>query len=169
QCPRDTGHRLRSVIKSYDGEVDCLTLPSVANELKDAHRKFRSVLAGCAWTFFFLALLSAAAKHASAQCQGSLTSPEDAAHCTAVSSVPMSKAEIDPNKPYRLEELIDIAETNNPRTRIAWEAAKQAANRLGLARSDYFPHLAALALSGDQRVIEPWPKPLGAPSGYFLI
>jgi len=81
----------------------------------------------------------------------------------------MSKAEIDPIKAYRLEELIDIAETNNPRTRIAWEAAKQAANRLGIARSDYFPHLAALALSGDQRVIEPWPKPLGAPRGYFLV
>jgi TolC family type I secretion outer membrane protein len=81
----------------------------------------------------------------------------------------MSRAQIDPTKPYRLEELIDIAETNNPRTRIAWEAAKQAANVLGIARSDYFPHLAALALSGDQRVIVPWPKPLGAPSGYFLI
>ncbi len=81
----------------------------------------------------------------------------------------MSKAEIDPIKAYRLEELIDIAESNNPRTRISWEAAKQAASRLGIARSDYYPHLAALALAGDQRVIEPWPKPLGAPRGYFLI
>jgi len=60
----------------------------------------------------------------------------------------MSKVEIDPAKPYRLEELIDIAETNNPRTRIAWEAAKQAANRLGIARSDYYPHLAARGASG---------------------
>jgi outer membrane protein TolC len=94
---------------------------------------------------------------------------EDAARCTTRSSVPMSKADIDPTKAYRLEELIDIAETNNPRTRIAWEAAKQAANRLGMARSDYFPHLAALALAGDQRVIEPWPEPLGATRGYFLI
>jgi len=81
----------------------------------------------------------------------------------------MSKAEIDPTKPYRLEELIDIAESNNPRTHIAWEAAKQAANRLGIARSDYYPHLAALVLSGDQRAIEPWPRPLGAPNGYFLV
>jgi outer membrane protein TolC len=115
-----------------------------------------------------LALL-AAAKGASAQCQGPLTSLEHAAFCTAQSSAPMSKAEIDPARPYRLEELIDIAETNNPQTRIAWETAKQAANRLGIARSDYFPHLAALALSGDQRDIVPWPKPLGAPRGYFLI
>src|SRR5208283_4581017 len=29
--------------------------------------------------------------------------------------------------------------------------------------------LAALVLSGDQRVVEPWPEPLGAPRGYFLI
>ena len=126
-------------------------------------------LPAVAMTIAILMLLPAGAGRASAQCQGSLTSVEDAAWCTARSNVPMSKAEVDPTKPYRLEELIDIAESNNPRTRIAWEAAKQAANRLGIARSDYFPHLAALVLSGDQRVIEPWPKPLGAERGYFLI
>ncbi len=82
--------------------------------------------------------------------------------------MPLSETKIDPQKPYRLEELIDIAETNNPRTRIAWEAAKQAADRIGIARSDYFPHLAALALSGDQRLIVPFPKELGASRGYIL-
>ncbi len=133
------------------------------------HRRYCSVRAGLAWTYIFLVLLCAGDKRASAQCEGPITSLEIAARCTARSSVPMSKAEIDPAKPYRLEELIDIAETNNPRTRIAWEAAKQAADGLGIARSDYFPHLAALVLSGDQRVIEPWPTPLGASRGYFLI
>jgi len=138
-------------------------------------------MSGCAWSRYvcvrpslasacivFLSLC-AGAQAASAQCQGPLTSLESAAQCTAQSSVPMSKAEIDPSKAYRLEELIDIAESNNPRTHISWEAAKQAANAQGIARSDYYPHLAALVLSGDQRVIEPWPKPLGAPRGYFLI
>ena len=138
-------------------------------------------MSGCAWSRYvcvrpslasacivFLSLC-AGAQAASAQCQGPLTSLESAAQCTAQSSVPMSKAEIDPSKAYRLEELIDIAETNNPRTRISWEAAKQAANRLGIARSDYYPHLAALVLAGDQRVIEPWPEPLGAPRGYFMV
>src|SRR5271157_1624788 len=142
---------------------------SVVLEPKRVCRRYRSVTASLAWTYVLLLWLSAGAIRASAQCQGPLTSLEVAARCTARSSAPMSKAEIDPAKPYRLEELIDIAETNNPRARIAWEAAKQAANGLGIARSDYFPHLAALVLSGDQRVIEPWPRPLGASRGYFLI
>ncbi len=144
-----------------------ITMPG--EETKLVRRGHLSVLRGFARGAIILGLLSAGDKITTAQCQGSLTSLQDAAHCTAQSSVPMGKAEIDPTKPYRLEELIDIAETNNPRTRISWEAAKQAANALGIARSDYFPHLAALALSGDQRVIEPWPEPLGAPRGYFLI
>lgn len=103
------------------------------------------------------------------QCQGQISSPDIAADCTARSNAPISKAEIDPTKAYSLEELIDIAESNNPRTRIAWESAKQAAERLGIARSDYYPHLAGLALAGDQHIIQPWPKPLGVPNGYFLL
>jgi outer membrane protein TolC len=116
-----------------------------------------------------LLLLALSVPHTHAQCQGKLDSLEIAATCTARNNAPISKADIDPKKAYSLEELIAIAESNHPRTRIAWEAAKQAAERLGIARSDYYPHLAILALGGDQRVIEPWPKPLGAPSGYFLI
>ena len=114
-------------------------------------------------------LLLAGASRANAQCQGKLSSLDVAADCTARNNTPTLKADIDPNKPYSLEELIDVAESNNPRARIAWESAKQAAGRLGIARSDYYPHLAALALGGDQRAIEPWPKPLGAPNGYFLV
>jgi len=111
----------------------------------------------------------AAATHAGAQCQGKLSSLETAANCTARNSAPMSKAEIDPKKPYSLEELIDLAETNNPQTRIAWESAKQAAERLGMARSEYYPHLAALALAGDARATVAWPKSLGAANGYFML
>lgn len=91
-----------------------------------------------------------------------------AAACTTRNNAPMSRAVIDPHKPYRLEELIDLAETNNPQTRTAWEAAKEAAARLGIARSDYFPRLAAIALFGDQRSIYPFPKPL-APRGYVVV
>src|SRR5262249_56935258 len=46
---------------------------------------------------------------------------------------------IDPNKRYNLVELIDIAERVNPETRVAWEAARQAALSLGLAQTAYFP------------------------------
>jgi outer membrane protein len=115
-----------------------------------------------------ICLLLFAAPSAFGQCQSSVTTVAAAANCTAKFDVPLSQTQIDPQKPYRLEELIDIAETNNPRTRIAWESAKQAADRIGIARSDYYPHLAALALSGDQRLIVPFPKELGASRGYIL-
>jgi outer membrane protein TolC len=64
--------------------------------------------------------------------------------------------------------LIDLAERNNPRTRIAWERARQRADELGIARSAYYPVLAGEAAFGDQRIIEPFPKPL-APRGYVMI
>ncbi len=114
-------------------------------------------------------LLLAGASRARAQCQGTLSSTDVAADCTARNNTPALKADIDPKKAYSLEELIDVAESNNPLTRIAWESAKQAAERLGIARSEYYPHLAALALAGDERAIEPWPKPLGVANGYFLL
>jgi len=169
QSPSDAWYRSRKAAETYDAEVDrILSSFRTLGPIRVCQR-FPCGLAGITGICMLLVLLSAGSKGANAQCQGSLTSLDDAARCTAVSSVPMSKAEIDPAKAYRLDELIDIAESNNPRTRIAWEAAKQAATRLGIARSDYYPHLAALVLAGDQREIEPWPRPLGAPNGYFLV
>src|SRR5208282_2744780 len=103
-----------------------------------------------------------------AQCQGAVGPIASATVCTANNTPPAADAQIDPQKPYRLDELIDFAETNNPRTRISWEQAKQAADKLGIARSEYFPHLAALALFGDQRQINPFPEPL-APRGYVMV
>ena len=127
------------------------------------------LIRGAAALWGVLLVLLAVAPTGRAQCQGTLSSVDAAADCTAKKTAPMSKADIDPNKPYTLEELINIAESNNPRTRISWESAKQAAERLGLARSEYYPHLAALALAGDYRQTIPWPKPLGAANGYFMI
>jgi outer membrane protein TolC len=83
-------------------------------------------------------------------------------------ALPSVISRLDANHPYRLEELIDLAERNNPQTRIAWEAARQSAARLGIDQSAYYPHLAALALIGDQRLINPFPKPL-APRGYVMV
>ena len=67
-----------------------------------------------------------------------------------------------------MAELIDIAEHNNPRTRIAWERAKQKADQLGIERSAYYPILAGVATFAGQRSIEPFPKPL-APLGYITV
>jgi len=54
---------------------------------------------------------------------------------------------IDQAKTYSLPELIDLAETQNPETRFAWERARAQAATLGLARSELYPTLAATALS----------------------
>ena len=66
---------------------------------------------------------------------------------------PLKSAEpspIDPQKRYHLVELIDIAERANPETRVAWEAARQAAIGVGLVESEYFPVLTLSALGGYQ-------------------
>jgi outer membrane protein TolC len=57
---------------------------------------------------------------------------------------------LDPTQVHTLAELIDRAEQKNPRTRIAWEAAKQQAARLGIARSTLYPFLASQVFVGKQ-------------------
>jgi outer membrane protein TolC len=57
------------------------------------------------------------------------------------------KFSIDSSKTYSLGDLIDLAETHNPETRLAWERARSQAATLGLARSELYPTLAATALS----------------------
>src|SRR5438445_495839 len=58
---------------------------------------------------------------------------------------------IEPDKTYSLAELIDLAEAHNPETRVAWENARAEAAALGIARSELYPTLAAVALSGVDR------------------
>jgi outer membrane protein len=114
-----------------------------------------------------LALLSAG-RPVHAQCTALATTSQAAADC-ARRSVPVDRtALIDSARPYPLAELIDIAETNNPRTHIVWERAKQAADRLGIAKSAYYPVLSGIAAFADERIIEPFPKPL-APRGYVMV
>ena len=103
-----------------------------------------------------------------AQCAGLASTPRAASDCVA-RSIPIEKiATIDPNRSYTLAELIDIAEHNNPRTRIVWERAKQKADQLNIEKSAYYPVLAAAAVFSDERIIEPFPKPL-APRGYTMV
>jgi len=62
-----------------------------------------------------------------------------------------SSFRIDLDKTYSLSELIDLAESHNPETRVAWERARAQAAALGVARSELYPTLAATALSGVAR------------------
>ena len=126
----------------------------------------------CNWRRVYpLALLIASGfqgkGHALGQCAGIASSLEKAAECAAHEMPMTTVTTIDPSRPYGLAELIDLAEQNNPQTRIAWERAKQKADDLGVAKSAYFPVLAGVAAFGDQRIINPFPKPL-APRGYVL-
>jgi outer membrane protein len=103
-----------------------------------------------------------------AQCAGIASTPGAAADCAAHAIPVDSVAKLDPTHLYTLAELIDIAEHNNPRTRIVWERAKQKADELGIAKSAYYPVLAGVAAFSDERIIEPFPKPL-APRGYVMV
>jgi outer membrane protein len=57
----------------------------------------------------------------------------------------------DPTATYTLSELVNIAEQNNPDTRVAWENAKARAADLGIAKATLYPTLAAAALAGSTR------------------
>jgi outer membrane protein len=102
------------------------------------------------------------------QCAGIATTPAAAADCAAHAIAQDRAASLDPRHPYTLAELIDLAERNNPRTRILWEHAKQRVEALGVEKSAYYPVLAGLAAFGDLRQIEPFPKPI-APRGYVMV
>lgn len=58
---------------------------------------------------------------------------------------------VDGDKIYSLAELIDLAEAHNPETRVGWENARAQAAALGIARSELYPALSAVALSGVDR------------------
>ncbi len=58
---------------------------------------------------------------------------------------------IESGRAYSLTELIDLAEAHNPETRVAWENARAQAAALGIARSELYPTLTAVALSGVDR------------------
>ena len=73
------------------------------------------------WMLIFsFVLLSVSEMPAWFQCAGMASSPRKASDCAA-HYVPSSKiASLDPSHPYSLAELVDIAERNNPRTRVLW-------------------------------------------------
>lgn len=108
------------------------------------------------------------ASNTAAQCVSVITDEAAAAKCTAQVTAPPGLMEVHPAKTYSLDELIDVAESNNPRTRIVWEQAKQAAERVGIAKSTYYPQLAGTALFGNQKFINPFPRPY-APHGYTMV
>lgn len=58
---------------------------------------------------------------------------------------------IDARHVYTLAELIDLAQTNNPNTKVAWERARRAALGVGMVEALYLPALTATVVGGAQR------------------
>jgi outer membrane protein len=132
--------------------------------------RYRLIKCGAPSKVFLLALslFIFSVKESAGQCAGTVSSPRVAADCAARETPREGTAILDPAHPYTLAELIDVAEHHNPSTRTIWERAKQRARELGLAKSAYYPELEGLAVSGDQRSIEPFPKLL-SPRGYIMV
>ncbi|AJG23513.1 TolC family protein [Cupriavidus basilensis] len=69
---------------------------------------------------------------------------------------------LDPAHAYSLPELIDMAESANPLTRIAWNDARNAALAAGIAKASYLPHISAAAMGGYQTGHLSTSTPLGS-------
>jgi outer membrane protein len=67
----------------------------------------------------------------------------------ALRQVP-SPPSVDAGKVYSLSELIDLAESSNPATRVAWNDARRAALAAGIAESAFLPNITATAIGGYQ-------------------
>ncbi len=162
--PDSSGKRIRGIARTRRGWL------AIAGVLLTMHlAKFQVIEFNRALNVLFLSLLLAfSAARAPGQCAGEVSSPAAVADCEARETPREGTATLDPDHPYTLAELIDVAEHHNPATRTIWERAKQKARELGLAKSAYYPELDGLAVFGDERLINPFPKPL-APRGYVMV
>ena len=66
----------------------------------------------------------------------------------ALAKVTIPSPAVDPEHAYTLAELIDIAQSSHPQTRIAWDNARRAALAEGIAQSAYLPHVSASVIGG---------------------
>lgn len=100
---------------------------------------------------FLLGPSLALAQSAPASADRPWHSPQEMPVADAARKLTEFRFEIESTKTYSLPELIDLAETHNPQTRVAWERARAQAAALGIARSELYPTLAAVAVSGVHR------------------
>jgi outer membrane protein TolC len=64
--------------------------------------------------------------------------------------LPKPRTELTTDHEYTLTELVDIAERENPQTRVAWQRARNAAISAGMAESTYLPVITANVLGAYQ-------------------
>ena len=68
---------------------------------------------------------------------------------------PTDGPRIDVAHTYTLAELIDLAQTSNPETRVAWERARQAALAVGIVKALYQARLPLAAASAKRAPLKP--------------
>lgn len=68
----------------------------------------------------------------------------------ALARIPATPSGILSDHAYSLAELIDIAQSSNPKTRGAWDEARDAALAAGIARSAYLPNVSAGVIGAYQ-------------------
>lgn len=68
---------------------------------------------------------------------------------------------VDHEATYSLPQLIDMAQRQNPSTRLAWNRARQAALAIGVAEATFLPIISANVVGGWQRVSTPSPITVG--------
>jgi outer membrane protein len=78
-------------------------------------------------------------------------SPQESSISDEAKQVTSEKFTVNTTSTYSLAELIDVAESHNPETRVAWERARSLADAFGVARSELYPTLVAVALSQTSR------------------
>jgi outer membrane protein len=71
------------------------------------------------------------------------------ANATAAGQAP-APANLDKTHAYTLPELIDLAQSHDPSTRVAWENARDAALATGIAKAAYLPSLSASVVGAYQ-------------------
>jgi outer membrane protein len=78
-------------------------------------------------------------------------SPQESSIRDEAKEIASEKFTVNAASTYSLAELIDLAESHNPETRVAWERARSLADAFGVARSELYPTLAAVVLSQASR------------------
>lgn len=63
--------------------------------------------------------------------------------------------------PYDLPALVNVAQLNNPLTRVAWSQARQAASAIGMTEAAYLPMLSANVIGGNASIRQRLPEVLG--------
>jgi outer membrane protein len=168
KCIRGIARTGRGTGNFCDGAHKIGAWLSIAHVLLGMNRKRLRLIEHNLNVLCLSLLLAFSTARAAGQCAGNVSSPGAVADCAARETPREGTAILDPVHPYTLAELIDVAEHHNPDTRTIWERAKQKARELDLAKSAYYPELEGLAVFGDERLIDPFPKPL-APRGYVMV